>query len=71
MLYRMSDEPNMQALSVLHNTWVICATSVDKLPKWGQMEFADPAISISAMFFTIIFSLIIIYRGLKKRTFIG
>ena len=71
MLYRMSDEPNMQALSVLHNTWVLCATSVDKLPKWGQMEFADPAISISAMIFIIIFSLIIIYRGLKKRTFIG
>jgi hypothetical protein len=71
ILYGLTGEPSLQALSVLHNTWVVCAAALNEMPTGTHNPTASVSASVTIMVATSILSFLIVHRGLKRRTFLG
>ncbi|MFT7517239.1 MAG: hypothetical protein ACI84O_001029 [Myxococcota bacterium] len=74
ILYFITDEPAVRALSVLHNTGVVCAVALNEIPAISEdtiLSSAPPNVSLNIMIATSVISFLIVYRGLKRRTFLG
>jgi len=71
ILYEITDLPEVQALSVLHNTGVVCEYALHQIPAETNHPSAPAHVSISVMLITSVISFIIVHRGLKRRTFLG
>ncbi|MBC8370102.1 MAG: hypothetical protein H8E25_08880 [Planctomycetes bacterium] len=71
ILYAITEEPAVQALSVLHNTWVVCAVALDRIPTNPHMPPAPVSAAVGVMVITAIASFIIVHNGLRRRTFLG
>jgi ABC-type transport system involved in multi-copper enzyme maturation permease subunit len=59
------------ALSILHNTGVVCEYALNEIPTNSHRPSAPANVSIIVMLTTSLVSFLIVYRGLKRRTFLG
>jgi len=69
ILYAMTDNIDMMAVSILNNTYVICATLLGELPPEG--EVSNPTLSFVVMGGVGLLSLMVLLRGLGKRSMLG
>ncbi|MDP6963642.1 MAG: hypothetical protein QGF46_05695 [Planctomycetota bacterium] len=71
ILTGITDIHSFQALSVLHNTWVVCAAALDEPASNPHWPPAPLKLSLSILAATCVASFLVVYRGLKRRTFLG
>lgn len=71
MIFAITMNPNALALSILHNTGVVCEYALNEIPTKRALPSAPANVSILVMLTTSLVSFLIVYRGLKRRTFLG
>jgi hypothetical protein len=73
IIFAITMNPNALALSILHNTGVVCEYALNEIPPKSSLPLpSTPAnVSIAVMLTTSLVSFLIVYRGLKRRTFLG
>ena len=71
IIFAITGNSDALALSILHNTGVICEYALNEIPQNSQLFKASPNASIMVMLGTSLVSFLIVYRGLKRRTFLG
>jgi hypothetical protein len=70
IIFAITESPNAMALSILNNTRVICEYALNETPSLPWASIPAKA-SIAVMLTTSLVSFLIVYRGLKRRTFLG
>ena len=71
IIFAITMNPNALALSILHNTGVVCEYALNEMPTKRALPSAPANVSILVMLTTSLVSFLIVYRGLKRRTFLG
>ena len=71
IIFAITMNPNALALSILHNTGVVCEYALNEIPAKRALPSAPANVSILVMLTTSLVSFLIVYRGLKRRTFLG
>jgi len=71
MIFAITMNPNALALSILHNTGVVCEYALNEIPTERALPSAPANVSILVMLTTSLVSFLIVYRSLKRRTFLG
>ncbi|MCX8266487.1 MAG: hypothetical protein OTI37_02640 [Planctomycetota bacterium] len=71
IIFAITMNPNALALSILHNTGVVCEYALNEIPTKRALPSAPANVSILVMLTTSLVSFLIVYRGLKRRTFLG
>ena len=71
IIFAITMNPNALALSILHNTGVVCEYALNETPIKRALPSAPANVSILVMLTTSLVSFLIVYRGLKRRTFLG
>ena len=71
IIFAITMNPNALALSILHNTGVVCEYALNEMPTKKALPSAPANVSILVMLTTSLVSFLIVYRGLKRRTFLG
>ena len=71
IIFAITMNPNALALSILHNTGVVCEYALNEVPTKRALPSAPANVSILVMLTTSLVSFLIVYRGLKRRTFLG
>jgi len=69
ILYNMTDNLDMLSISLLHNVYVVCAYIMDELPQ--RQDYADPGVVFTVMSGIGIVSLMVLMRGLRRRSMLG
>jgi hypothetical protein len=69
ILYEMTDNLNMLSMSILHNTFVICAAALGELDRFD--DHAPAALSFMVMGIAAAASFLILLRGLGRRSMLG
>lgn len=69
ILYNMTDNVNMLSISLLHNVYVVCAYILDELPT--RQDYADPSVVFTVMGGIGVASLLVLMRGLRRRSMLG
>jgi hypothetical protein len=60
-----------QKLSIFHNIFAVCEYALNEIPTNNLSPSTPANVSISVMLTTSLVSFLIVYRGLKRRTFLG
>jgi len=71
IIFAITGNSDVLALSILHNTGVVCEYALNEIPTNSQLFKASANVSIMVMLTTSLVSFLIVYRGLKHRTFLG
>ena len=71
IIFSITMNPNALALSILHNTGVVCEYALNEIPSKSARPSTPANVSIAVMLTTSLVSFLIVYRGLKRRTFLG
>ena len=71
IIFAITMNPNALALSILHNTGVVCEYALNEIPSKSARPSTPANVSIAVMLTTSLVSFLIVYRGLKRRTFLG
>ena len=71
IIFSITGNLYVQKLSIFHNIFAVCEYALNEIPTNNQSPSTPANVSISVMLTTSLVSFLIVYRGLKRRTFLG